>query len=180
MDLQQYYELAGIWKEDATLAGSDTMLKAAEEYPPEDDDNLIPPEPDPDDMRPLLAIPDSRGRIRNWNYLRTLPYWSRFVALCLRSTPEEYLQYLKERHIGCIVVGEDHVDLAAALLELNHRFGVKVVRVDAGGTLNRELLGWPKRQFYSESIRNLLPIDWIDPVLVVHLPPFEGRVEYAC
>lgn len=140
MDLQQYYELAGIWKEDATLAGSDTMLKAAEEYPPENDDNLIPPEPDPDDMRPLLAIPDSRGRIRNWNYLRTLPYWSRFVALCSRSTPEEYLQYLKERHIGCIVVGEDHVDLAAALLELNHRFGVKVVRVDAGGTLNRELL----------------------------------------
>lgn len=81
VDLQQYYELAGIWKEDATLAGSDTMLKAAEEVSPEDEDNLIPPEPDPADRRPLLVIPDSRGRIRTWNYLRTLPYWRRFVAL---------------------------------------------------------------------------------------------------
>ncbi len=140
VDLQQYYQLAGIWKEDATLAGSDTMLKAAEEYSPGDDDSLIPPEPDPDDGKPLLVIPDSRGRIRCWNYLRTLPYWGRFVALCSESTHNEYLQYLESRHVDFIVAGEDHVDLGAALLELNRRYGVKVVRVDAGGTLNRELL----------------------------------------
>jgi 2,5-diamino-6-(ribosylamino)-4(3H)-pyrimidinone 5'-phosphate reductase len=32
------------------------------------------------------------------------------------------------------------VDLRVALEELNSRFGVKVVRVDAGGTLNGQLL----------------------------------------
>jgi len=164
VDLQQYYELAGIWKEDATLAGSDTMLKAAEEVSPEDEDNLIPVEPDPDDRRPLLVIPDSLGRIRTWNYLRTLPYWSRFVALCSRSTPEEYLQYLEKRHIDCIVAGEDHVDLAAALLELNRRYGVKVVRVDAGGTLNRELL-----------IRGL-----IDEISILVCPYLVGGQRHSC
>ncbi|MDD4448229.1 MAG: dihydrofolate reductase family protein, partial [Methanothrix sp.] len=44
------------------------------------------------------------------------------------------------RHIDCIIAGEDHVDLRAALQEMNSRYGVLVVRVDAGGTLNGLLL----------------------------------------
>jgi len=140
IDLFQYYELAASWKEDATLAGSDTFLKAASEAPPEDESAFLPPKKDPNDNRALLAIPDSRGRIRTWHYLRSLPYWRHFVALCSKSTPQEYLHYLKERHIDFIIAGQDHVDLRAALEELNTRFGVKVVRVDAGGTLNGQLL----------------------------------------
>ena len=140
VDLYQYYELVATWKEDATLAGSDTFLKAASEAPPEDESALLPPKIDPNDRRPLLAVPDSRGRIRTWHYLRSLPYWRGFVALCSQSTPQEYLHYLKERHIDCIIAGEDHVDLRAALQEMNCRYGAKVVRVDAGGTLNGLLL----------------------------------------
>jgi len=37
IDLCQYYELAATWKEDATLAGSDTFLSAAKEAPPEEE-----------------------------------------------------------------------------------------------------------------------------------------------
>lgn len=140
IDLEQYYELVSTWKEDATLAGSDTFLRAASEAPPEDESALLPPRVDPDDLRPILAVPDSRGRIRTWHYLRSLPYWRGFVALCSKSTPQEYLCYLKERHIDIIIAGEDHVDLRAALLELHSRYGVRVVRVDAGGTMNGLLL----------------------------------------
>jgi|WetSurMetagenome_2_1015567.scaffolds.fasta_scaffold13509_1 2,5-diamino-6-(ribosylamino)-4(3H)-pyrimidinone 5'-phosphate reductase len=140
VDLEQYYELVSNWKENATLAGSDTFLRAASEAPPENDSALLPPRVDPHDPRPILAVPDSRGRIRSWHYLRSLPYWRGFVALCSKSTPPEYLHYLKERHIDIIIAGEDHVDLQAALLELYSRYGVKVVRVDAGGTLNGLLL----------------------------------------
>jgi 2,5-diamino-6-(ribosylamino)-4(3H)-pyrimidinone 5'-phosphate reductase len=140
IDLCQYYELASTWKEDATLACSDTFLKAASEAPPEDESALLQSRIDPSDRRPLLAVPDSRGRIRTWHYLRSLPYWRGFVALCSQSTPPDYLHYLKERHIDCIIAGKDHVDLRAALQEMNSRYGVKVVRVDAGGTLNGLLL----------------------------------------
>ncbi|HJX61267.1 MAG TPA: dihydrofolate reductase family protein, partial [Dehalococcoidia bacterium] len=45
-----------------------------------------------------------------------------------------------QRNIDCILTGDDHVDLRAALEELNARYGVKVVRVDSGGTLNGALL----------------------------------------
>jgi 2,5-diamino-6-(ribosylamino)-4(3H)-pyrimidinone 5'-phosphate reductase len=95
VDLQQYYTLVAAWKEDATLAGSGTFLKAATEAPPEDESAFIPPEIDPGDHRAILIIPDSRGRIRTWHYLRSLPYWCRFVALCSKSTPRDYLDYLK-------------------------------------------------------------------------------------
>ena len=140
LDLEQYYQLAATWKEDATLAGSQTFLKAADEAPPEDESAFLPLDADPEDRRPLLVIPDSRGQIRTWHYLRRLPYWRGFVALCSRSTPKEYLQYLQERHIDCIIAGDEHVDLRAGLEELSSRYGIKVVRVDAGGTLNGLLL----------------------------------------
>ena len=140
LDLEQYYELAATWKEDATLAGSQTFLKAAKEAPPEDESASIPFQADPGDRRPLLVIPDSRGQIRTWLYLRRLPYWRGFVALCSRSTPAEYRQYLEKRHIDCIIAGDEHVDLRAALEALSSRYGIRVVRVDSGGTLNGLLL----------------------------------------
>ena len=140
IDPYQYYELVATWKEDATLAGSQTFLKAASEAPAEDESAFVQAKVDPIDKRALLVIPDSRGRIRTWHYLRSLPYWRSFVALCTKSTPQEYLHYLQKRHIDCIIAGDDHVDLRTALEELYSRYAVRVVRVDAGGTLNGLLL----------------------------------------
>jgi hypothetical protein len=64
MDLHQYYELIATWKEDATLSGSGTFLKATSEVPVEDESVFLPPKIAPGDSRALLAIPDSFGRIR--------------------------------------------------------------------------------------------------------------------
>ncbi|MEE8374009.1 MAG: RibD family protein [Dehalococcoidia bacterium] len=141
-DLGQFYELASRWKEDATLAGSETLLSAypEEQLSADDMEGAQPPEKNPDDTRPLLVVPDSRGRLRSWHLLRKEPYWRDVVALCSRSTPEAYLDYLSERHVEYVVAGDDHVDLRAALEELNARYGVLTVRVDGGGSLNGALL----------------------------------------
>ena len=139
-DAGQFYELASRWKEDATLAGSNTIFNPEEELPPEDEQAFAPPQRDPADPRPLLVVPDSRGRVRNWHVLRTWPYWRDLVALCSRATPPSYLDYLQRRHIDRIIAGDDHVDFRVALEELNARYGVKTVRVDSGGTLNGVLL----------------------------------------
>ncbi len=140
VDLQQYYGLAAAFREDATLAGADTFLRAENQIPPEDQTAFLPPRMDPGDSRPLLVVPDSRGRIRSWHYLKSLPYWRDCIALCSRTTSQEYLQYLGKRHIHFIIAGEDHVDLREALERLASDYGVRVVRVDAGGTLNGILL----------------------------------------
>jgi 2,5-diamino-6-(ribosylamino)-4(3H)-pyrimidinone 5'-phosphate reductase len=135
-----YYELAMRWQEDATLAGSDTILAPMEEIPAEDDSVFEQPEDDPNDTRPILVIPDSKGRVRIWHYLKQQPYWRKFIALVSESTPKEYLEYLEKRHINYILTGKKKVDLRTALDELNVKYGVKKVRMDSGGTLNGVLL----------------------------------------
>jgi 2,5-diamino-6-(ribosylamino)-4(3H)-pyrimidinone 5'-phosphate reductase len=139
-DIALFYELAARWQEDATLAGSDTFLTASEEIPPEEPSDLDEPPKNPEDHRPLLVVPDSRGRLRRWHYLRRLPYWRGAVALCSRATPAEYLDYLQQRHIDTLIAGEDHVDMAEALQKLHEQYGVNTIRVDSGGTLNGVLL----------------------------------------
>jgi 2,5-diamino-6-(ribosylamino)-4(3H)-pyrimidinone 5'-phosphate reductase len=143
-DLEIYYGLVQQWNEDATLAGADTILAGpelfGEEVPPETPDDLKSWKVAPDDERPLLVIPDSRGRIRMWHHLRNSDIWRDVVALISTSTPSEYIEYLEERNIGIIVAGDDHVDMRTALKELNQRYGVKIVRMDSGGTLNGVML----------------------------------------
>jgi len=42
-DIGLFYEFASRWKEDATLAGSDTILKQEEEMAEEDEEAFEPP-----------------------------------------------------------------------------------------------------------------------------------------
>jgi len=139
-DIGLHYELAAQWQADVHLNGSDTILSTDAEIPPEDQSAFEPPQMEPNDERPLLVIPDSRGRVRIWHALRQWPYWRGCVALCSHATPQEYLRYLEERHIDYIVAGEDHVDMHAALEDLNARYGAQTVLLDSGGTLNGVLL----------------------------------------
>ena len=133
-DIGLYYELAGAFKEDCTLAGSETILKGTPADWKEDE----PPPVDP--TRALLAVPDSRGRIRSWGYWKRQPYWRGIVVLCSMKTLEDYLTYLVQEKIEYLIAGEDHVDLRTALQALNARYGVQRVRVDSGGILNGVLL----------------------------------------
>ncbi|MDO9036702.1 MAG: dihydrofolate reductase family protein [Methanoregula sp.] len=83
---------------------------------------------------------DSRGRVRCWDAIRKWPYMRDVLALCSSSTPREYLDFLRDRKIGAVVAGDDHIDMRTALNMLNRDYGVNTIRVDSGGTLNSVLL----------------------------------------
>jgi len=136
-DVGLYYQLGERWQEDATLVGAETLLAAADEIPAEEEVEQPPPVAE---GRPLLAIVDSRGRLRSWHHWLRLPHWGGGVALCSQATPAEHLAYLDARGIERLVAGDERVDLAAALEWLAERHGVRTVRVDSGGTLNGALL----------------------------------------
>jgi len=140
-DIGLYYEIASRFDEDAMLSGSNTILAMPTEEEPEEGDEMAePPETGADGARRLLVVVDSRGRGRNWPFLQKQPYWRDVVALCSGTTPQSHLEYLDREHVAYIVTGEEHVDLRAALEELNVRYGVQKVRVDSGGILNGLLL----------------------------------------
>jgi 2,5-diamino-6-(ribosylamino)-4(3H)-pyrimidinone 5'-phosphate reductase len=139
-DLELYYTLAAQWNPDAILFGSSTVLAAPTLEVPAEHREMFTPPADGPDPRPLMVIADSRGRVRSWETLRSWPYMRDLVALCSGSTPDEYLDYLRQCRVGMIRAGEQQVDMRAALEELNRQFGVRTVRVDSGGTLNSVLL----------------------------------------
>ena len=139
VDLALHYRLASRWQEDATLVGSDTLLAAMGGVPPETGQESPVEPPMPGDPRPLLVVPDSRGRVRGWHHWQRQPFWRDILVLVIPPTPEWYLADLRQRGIGYCVTGGQRVDLRVALAELFRR-GIRTIRVDAGGTLGGILL----------------------------------------
>ncbi len=143
-DVELYYELASKWDIDAVLMGSNTVLTGFGAEPgeigEENLESMVNREKDPEDSRPFLVIPDSKGQIRIWNELFKMPYLGDIIVLCSKSTPEEYIDFLNERNIDYLIAGEKQVDLKDAMKRLNSEYGINSIRVDSGGILNGVLL----------------------------------------
>ncbi len=134
VDQARFYALATLWQEDVTLIGADTVL--AEE-------SVLrfasPRSPQSTEVRapgPVLAVVDSRARVRTWESLRGLGYWSDVVALYADQTPARPLDSV----IPELVTGYDQVDLTETLDLLGSKYGAHVVRVDSHGRLLTALL----------------------------------------
>jgi 2,5-diamino-6-(ribosylamino)-4(3H)-pyrimidinone 5'-phosphate reductase len=127
-DVATFYELAATWREDVTLTGADTILAQEEAL-------ATAPQPGPRPDGPLLAVVDSRARVRRWTALRDAGHWSGVLAVSSAQTPARPGLPGEE-----LRVGDDRVDLPALLTTLGSRPGVVTVRVDSGGGLLGALL----------------------------------------
>lgn len=132
---------------NAILEGSGSLVaedEVPEELPPYDGDtaglyqHFLPPDvtqlPSPPHM--WFTVVDSRGRVR---WTEKHEDWDALV-LVTRSTPADYLAYLRREHICYLVVGEERVDLAQAIAAMGTELGVSCVLSAAGGGLNGALL----------------------------------------
>lgn len=135
-----YYSLAAGIGADGMLAGSETMLAAASDPGPEEPSDFRRPDPEAKGDVPYWFIVDSRGRVRNLHAFRRFEFCKDVVAVVSESTPEDHLDYLKEREYDIVKTGKDKVDLIQALDEIGIRYGVELLRVDSGGVLNAILL----------------------------------------
>ncbi|MHC1709094.1 MAG: dihydrofolate reductase family protein [Methanomassiliicoccales archaeon] len=139
IDMGTHYQLAETFEPDGIISGADTFLAApipdeVPEWSFEVAKNF------PSCSRSVMAIVDSKGRVRNWSAIKKQPFWKTPVALCSRSTPKEYLQYLEAEGIDAIIAGKDKVDLKKALKDLRSRYGLRTLRIDSGGTLSAIML----------------------------------------
>jgi 2,5-diamino-6-(ribosylamino)-4(3H)-pyrimidinone 5'-phosphate reductase len=131
----------------ATLEGSGSLVAddaepqalpafegdAAELYadflPPEVTDQASPP-------HMWFTAVDGRGRIR---WTEKHPGWDVLVLVC-RSTPADYIGYLRRQRICYLVSGHDRVDLATALSTMATKLGIRCVLCEGGGGLNGALM----------------------------------------
>ncbi|HZX04089.1 RibD family protein [Kribbella sp.] len=132
---------------NAVLEGSGSLVvegATPEELPLYDGDgdelyeHFLPPEVTGQVSPPHMwfTVVDSRGRVRwtedneNWDAL----------VLVSRSTPADYLAYLRRERICYLVAGDDRVDLAEAIALMGTELGITCVLSAAGGGLNGALL----------------------------------------
>lgn len=83
-----------------------------------------------------FTVVDSRGRVR---WTEKHEDWDELV-LVARSTPADYLAYLRREHICYLVAGDQRVDLAEAVTAMRTELGITCVLSAAGGGLNGALL----------------------------------------
>jgi len=149
VDMGRFYSLAGTWREDCTLVGSETLLTGMPELGSAGEAVALEPGESghqaagaggDEDAKPLLAAVDSRGRLPGLGQLRGQPYWRDVIALCSAATPAAHLETLAADGVRTIVAGGARVDLTTALERLAADHGVRTVRVDAGGHLVGALL----------------------------------------
>ncbi|NLP85478.1 RibD family protein [Microbacterium sp. CFH 90308] len=149
-DPRVYYRYGFEIPADVVLMGSATALAFGPEEPERDQFvELRAPERLPivegfeslvTEPRPLLVVPDSAGRVRNWIHALAQPWYRDILVLTSAATPAEYRDYLGRRGIRTWVVGEGRVDLARALERLHADEGARHVRTDSGGRLNGALI----------------------------------------
>ncbi|WP_300998795.1 dihydrofolate reductase family protein [Methanoculleus sp.] len=129
----------------AVLAGSATAKSEIEIFmdvrEPEAAADRHRPEVRPGDPRPIGVIVDSRGVLKNpLHFYRNMEHTKDVVVLVSETTPEDYLDYLREREYPFTRCGTGRVDLRAAIRELRERFGITRVVSDSGPDLNDVLI----------------------------------------
>ena len=82
---------------------------------------------------------DTRGTLL-WDDNTTELFGRPLVMILSEQTSQEYLDYLKQKHISYITTGCDGIDLASALETLRTVFGVERLAVVGGGHINGSLL----------------------------------------
>jgi 2,5-diamino-6-(ribosylamino)-4(3H)-pyrimidinone 5'-phosphate reductase len=144
-NIELHYMIAARFEAEAYLVGSVTsktgIAMFMQTVPAEEPKDFVKPAVAPDDKRPICVIPDSRGILQGLMHVnRRSEYTKNNIILISETTPKAYVDYLKERNYDVIRTGKDHVDLKAALEELNSRYGIKTLLTDTGGVLASVLL----------------------------------------
>lgn len=139
--VREQYGCSAVLEGSGSLVGEDDVLEELPAYdgdPAELYSHFLPGEaigqPSPPHM--WFTVVDSRGRVR---WTEKHEGWD-VLVLVARSTPADYLGYLRAERICYLVVGEERVDLKQAMAAMASELGVRCVLSTAGGGLNGALL----------------------------------------
>src|SRR4030043_1627523 len=142
-DMELHYKIAGNYKPDAHLIGSETIIKGNEMF----GDGI--PDEVPSDFEqlkrdkslPWWIIVDSGGKLKGiLHTCRRFEYCRDVIILVSESTPADYLEHLKERNYNFIITGKEKVDLNMAVDRLREKFGIFRILTDTGRVLGNILL----------------------------------------
>ncbi len=141
--MELHYQIAGSYKPNAHLIGSNTIKTGVELYedgvPPEEEKDFEKPQRDR--SLPYWVIPDTSGKLKGLLHTcRRFEFCRDVILLLSETTPKEYIEHLRERNYTYHIVGKKHVDLERSLELLSSDYKVKRVLSDTGRILGNLLI----------------------------------------
>lgn len=138
-----FYGILSELAPDIHLIGSITAVagidSSYDEIPDETEDDMKAP-PAPEGEVPWVIVDTTGVLMGKLHLYRRSEYCSDPVVVVSKSTPGEYIQYLKERGYRIIESGEEKADLLTLPEKLVAEFGGEKIFVDSGGVLSSLLL----------------------------------------
>ena len=142
VNMELHYKIAGQFKPDAHLIGSNTIKTGIGSYgnaPQEEENDFIKPERDSN--LPYWIILDTKGKlIYHLHEIRRFEFCKDVIILTSKKTPKDYNNYLIERNYDYLVVGKNQVDLENALELIAKNYKIKTVLTDTGRILGNILI----------------------------------------
>jgi len=142
VNMELHYQIAGYFKPDAHLIGSNTIESGVEVYgssPIEEKNDFVKPERD--DKLPYWIIIDTKGSLQGLLHeVRRFDFCKDVIVLISKNTPVKYIDYLKKRNYDFHIIGENHVNLRKSLDLLSTTYNVKNLLTDCGSILGNLLL----------------------------------------
>jgi 2,5-diamino-6-(ribosylamino)-4(3H)-pyrimidinone 5'-phosphate reductase len=142
-DMGVHYQIAGSYKAQANLIGSNTVKSGVELFGQGNvsEEKSDFEKPERDGKLPYWVLIDSGAVLKGLLHIcRRFEYCRDVVLLVSESTSKDYLTYLKERNYDYYVVGKEHVDLRNTLELLSDKLKAKKVLVDSGRILGNLLV----------------------------------------
>ncbi len=138
-----HYQIAGNYKPDIHLIGSNTIKKGIELY-----GDGIPPEEKKDFKKqerskslPYWVIIDTHGHLKGLLHTcRRFEFCKDVIVLVSEKTPKNYIEYLKERNYDYHIVGKNEVNLKKAIDLLSNKYQAKTILTDTGRILGNILI----------------------------------------
>lgn len=142
-DMELHYKIAGSYKPDAHLIGSETIIKGIDMFgegiPDEVNEDFTTPQREPG--LPWWVIVDSCGKLKGvLHTCRRFEYCRDLIILVSESTPGDYITHLKERNYKYITSGKEKVDIKKAIELLNRKFNIIRILTDTGKVLGNILI----------------------------------------
>ena len=142
VNMELHYQIAGKYKPDAHLIGSNTIKKGIELYgssPKEEEDDFV--KPGRDKKLPYWIIIDSKGSLNGLLHeVRRFEFCKDVIVIISNKTPKKYVNYLKKRNYDFHKEGEDQVDIKRSIEHLFKKYDAKTILTDCGKILTNLLL----------------------------------------
>lgn len=142
VNMELHYQIAGKYKPDAHLIGSKTIKTGIALYgnaPPEEKNDFN--KPGRDQNLPYWIIIDTKGTLQGLLHeVRRFEFCKDVIVLISKKTPEDYINYLKERNYDFRIVGKEYVNLKESLELLFNKYSIKNLLTDCGKILGNLLI----------------------------------------